>query len=483
LSLRWHLALAFAVILLASSGIAFMLASELAAGRQPGEPLLLLSAVAAALCLASGWAVAAGVARPLELLTAAAESIGTGRGQAVPEVGGYREARQLSHSLAMAVATMRRQRAELKQLNATLERRVEERSRELIESQAATETSRRQLAAIFDSVMDALLSVDGEGLIGNANRAAERLFGRGREQLIGVQAWDLFSGVKRLPGDEGAEGGSRTVEAVAKHAGGFNVPVEVSLSSELLGNQQLTTLSIRDISLWKETERLRTELLSTVGYELRTPLTSLAGAVDLADALGRELPHEIRELLEIAQRNSRRLTQVVNDILDAERIQAGRLQLDLQRLDGHDAIKQALAAFAETAAGRQVRLETALPAQSLPLRADPHRLQQVLANLIDNALKYAPAGSAVTVAAERKARELRITVMDQGPGVPEDFRDRIFQRFARAEPPGGAEGRPPGTGLGLAIAKAIVEQHGGAIGYSSKPGSTLFWFALPLRRD
>jgi PAS domain S-box-containing protein len=477
------LALAFAVILLASGGIAYMLASELAAGRQPGGPLLLLSALAAGLCVASGWAVASGVARPLELLTGAAEAVGTGRGQAVPDVGGYREARRLSHSLAMAVATMRRQRGELKQMNATLERRVEERTHELLESQVATETSRRQLAAVFDSVMDGLLSVDGEGLIGNANRAAERLFGRSREQLVGLKAWDLFSDVKRLPGDEDAEGAARTVEAVAKNAGGFNVPVEVSLATELVGNRHLTTLSIRDISLWKETERLRTELLSTVGYELRTPLTSLAGAVDLADALGSELPHEIRELLEIAQRSSRRLTQVMNDILDAERIQAGRLQLDLQRLDGHDAIRQAVAGFAEAAAGRQVRLEIALPAQSLPLRADPQRLQQVLSNLLDNALKFAPPGSAVTVAGERKARELRITVMDQGPGVPQDFRDRIFQRFARAEPAGGAEGRTPGTGLGLAIAKAIVEQHGGAIGYDSRPGSTHFWFALPLRRD
>jgi len=474
--------LAFLVILLASSSITAALVGEVAAGRELHPGLLALAGMGAALCVASGWAVAGGVARPLEILTRAAESIGTGRGQAVPEVRGYREARQLSHSLALAVATMRRQRGELKQLNTTLERRVEERTHELIESQAQTETSRRQLAAIFDSVMDALLSVDADGLVGNANRAAERLFGRGQPELIGQQAWDLFRDVKRLPGDEAAEGSARTVEAVAKNAGGFSIPVEVTISSELLGNQHITTLSIRDVSLWREIERLRTELLSTVGYELRTPLTSLSGAVDLADALGRDLPQEIRELLDIAQRNSRRLTQVVNDILDAERIQAGRLQLDLQRLDGHESVKEAVAGFAETAERLKLRLETALPAQSLPLRADPQRLQQVLRNLVDNALKYAPEGSAVTVAAERKAREVRITVMDQGPGVPEDFRDRIFQRFARAEAVG-ADGRPPGTGLGLAIAKAIVEQHGGAIGYDSKPGSTHFWVALPLRRD
>ena len=223
---------------------------------------------------------------------------------------------------------------------------------------------------------------------------------------------------------------------MARNAGGFNVPVEVTLATEALGNQHLTTLSIRDVSLWREIERLRTELLSTVGYELRTPLTSLSGAVDLADALGRDLPQEIRELLDIAQRNSRRLTQVVNDILDAERIQAGRLQLDLQRLDGHDAVKEVVASLAEAAAARQIRLETALPAQSLPLRADPQRLQQVLRILLDNALKFAPEGSAVTVAAERKAREIRISVLDQGTGVPAEFRERIFQRFARAEPGG-----------------------------------------------
>jgi PAS domain S-box-containing protein len=482
LSLRWRLVLAFLVIVVASSSITTALVGELTAGREIHPALLALAAAAGLLCVASGWTVAAGVARPLEALTATAETIGTGRGQAVPDVRGFREVRQLSHSLALAVATMRRQRGELKQMNATLERRVEERTRELIESQAVTETSRRQLAAIFDSVIEALLSVDGDGLIGNANRAAERLFGRRREELLGLKAWDLFTNVKRLPGDEGAESTARTVEAVAKNAGGFNVPVEVTLATEALGNQHLTTLSIRDVSLWREIERLRTELLSTVGYELRTPLTSLVGAVDLVDALGRDLPQEIRELLDIAQRNSRRLTQVVNDILDAERIQAGRLQLDLQLLDGHEAVNEAVASFAEAASARQVRLDLALPAQSLPLRADPQRLQQVLRILIDNALKFAPEGTAVTIAAERKAREVRISVLDQGPGVPAEFRDRIFQRFARAEPTGEVA-RPHGTGLGLAIGKAIVEQHGGAIGYESKPGNTMFWFALPLRRD
>ena len=481
MSLRWRLVLTFMAILVAGAAVAAAVVRDLSTASAIHPALLGLAAATAVLCIASGWVTATVVARPLEALTATAEAIGTGRGQAVPDVRGYREVRQLSHSLALAVATMRRQRGELKQLNATLERRVEERTRELIESQAATETSRRQLAAIFDGVVEALLSVDGDGLIGNANRAAERLFGRSRAELLGLKAWDLFSNVKRLPGDEGADGAPRMVEAVARNAGGFSVPVEVTLASELLGNQQVTTLSIRDVSLWREIERLRTELLSTVGYELRTPLTSLAGAVDLADALGRDLPPEIRELLDIAQRNSRRLTQVVNDILDAERIQAGRLQLDLQKLDGHEAVKDVVASLSGQAALREVRLETALPAQSLPLRADPQRLQQVLRNLVDNALKFAPAGTAVTVAAERKAREVRITVMDQGAGVPAEFRERIFQRFARAETT--MENRSPGTGLGLAIAKAIVEQHGGAIGYESSPGNTLFWFALPLRRD
>ena len=252
LSLRWRLVLAFLVILIASASITTAMVGELTAGREIHPALLALAATAAVLCVASGWTVAAGVARPLEALNAAAETIGTGRGQAVPDVRGYREVRQLSHSLALAVATMRRQRAELKQLNTTLERRMEERTRELIESQAATETSRRQLAAIFDSVMDALLSVDNEGLVSNANRAAERLFGRSRAELLGCKAWDLFSNVKRLPGDESGETSSRTVEAVAKNAGGFDVPVEVTLATELLGNRHLTTLSIRAIALARD---------------------------------------------------------------------------------------------------------------------------------------------------------------------------------------------------------------------------------------
>jgi CheY-like chemotaxis protein len=184
--------------------------------------------------------------------------------------------------------------------------------------------------------------------------------------------------------------------------------------------------------------------------------------------------------VEIALKNAERLVRLINDILDIEKIEAGRMAFDFKEVPLKPLVLQALEANQGFAAQYGVRLEgTALPPDEWKVRVDTDRLLQVLTNLLSNAVKFSPAGAAVEVLSERRGGEVRVTVRDHGPGIPEAFRSRIFSKFAQAD--SSDTRKKGGTGLGLSIAKAIVEKMGGRIGFFSREGEgTDFFFDLPL---
>ena len=227
-------------------------------------------------------------------------------------------------------------------------------------------------------------------------------------------------------------------------------------------------------------EALKDEFISLVNHELRTPLTSIHGALGIINTkLGGELPEEARRLLDIAYRNSRRLARLVDDVLDLQKIESGTVTFAMQAQPLRPLLEHAVEANQPYAAQLGVTLVLGDAPPAVQVAVDGDRVIQVLTNLLSNAAKFSPPGERVAVSAASCAGSWRVAVTDHGPGIPESFRGRVFQRFAQAD---SSTTRPRGgTGLGLSICKAIVERMGGRIGFETTPGrGTTFYFDLPM---
>jgi PAS domain S-box-containing protein len=236
-----------------------------------------------------------------------------------------------------------------------------------------------------------------------------------------------------------------------------------------------------DITDRKEMDRLKNEFIATVSHELRTPLTAIIGALGLLKKkVAPDLPPDAALFLGMAQQNSEQLAALINDVLDLEKIESGLMPFDEGAVVIAPLLERAVALNTPYADRFEVRLELGRPLPEATVSGDPDRLLQVMANLVSNAVKFSPAGSAVTVSAAARDGTVRIAVADAGPGIPDEFRGRIFEKFAQAD--GSDTRKKGGTGLGLSICRAIVERLGGTIGYESEAGKgTVFYFELPLR--
>jgi signal transduction histidine kinase len=251
------------------------------------------------------------------------------------------------------------------------------------------------------------------------------------------------------------------------------------------GRYRGAILVLHDVTDQKSAERLKNELVSVVSHELRTPLTSIRGSLGLLEggAYG-ALPDPVRRLVIIGRTNTDRLIRLVNDLLDLEKLQAGRMELRDAPLRVMALVATSVEGVRSFAAENEVRVQTWMDAregEALEVRGDADRLTQVLTNLLSNAIKYSPAGASVAVRVSRpRADVVRLAVQDEGPGIAEHDLPRLFQRFQQID--GSDTRRHGGTGLGLAISKDLVEQHGGQIGAFSHPGEgALFWVELPCR--
>ena len=228
--------------------------------------------------------------------------------------------------------------------------------------------------------------------------------------------------------------------------------------------------------------QVKSQFLATVSHELRTPLTSIRGSLGLVvgGAAG-ELPARASGLVGIAHKNAERLVLLVNDILDIEKIESGRMEFRNEPVDLVELVQAAVEANQGYADAHGVRLRAAVGPAEAPVAGDRDRLMQVMANLVSNAAKFSPRGAEVTVALDAAAdgRRWRLTVADRGPGIPEAFRGRVFERFAQAD---SSDTRSKGgTGLGLSITRAIVQHMGGDIGFVTAPGEgTTFHVELPV---
>lgn len=237
--------------------------------------------------------------------------------------------------------------------------------------------------------------------------------------------------------------------------------------------------SFCDITERQKIERMKNEFVSMVSHELRTPLTSIRGSLSLiVGGVAGEIPPQAKALVEIGYKNSERLVLLINDILDIEKIESGKMDFKMQPVELIPLIEQAIEA--NIAYGEQfgVKFELHNDLRNVLVNVDSDRLMQVLTNLLSNAAKFSPQGETVAIAVTREDLSIRVEVRDRGPGIPEDFRAKIFQRFAQAD--SSDTRQKGGTGLGLSISKAIIEKLGGQIGFKTDRGAgTTFYFILP----
>ena len=238
-----------------------------------------------------------------------------------------------------------------------------------------------------------------------------------------------------------------------------------------------------DISEQKYVERMKNEFISTVSHELRTPLTSIAASLGLLEAgVFGDLPAKALGLVAIANKNSKRLTVLVNDILDMEKLMSGKTVFRTDQIDMMEIVQQAIELNADYANSYSVQYKLCSPVGVYKVIGDRDRLMQVMANLMSNAAKFSPAGSVVEIRILAQKTMVRIEVEDHGPGIPDEFRHRIFSEFAQAD--SSDTRQQGGTGLGLNITQKLVARMDGEIGYETEVGKgSIFWFALPYAPD
>jgi PAS domain S-box-containing protein len=331
-------------------------------------------------------------------------------------------------------------------------------------------------------MLEGLIVVDPGGAIESANAAAARIFGRELKDMIGRHVTTLLGPgppdrLEALRAEIRAPGQNRVTEFEAQRAGGELFPVELSLFEFATAEGRHYAASIRDLSGRREVERLKKEFVATVSHELRTPLTSVRGSLGLlASGVLGQLSDEAREVVGIAERNTLRLITLINEILDLERLEAGRIEIRLANVAVPTLVDRSCESVRAFADAQGVALVHAGVAGTM--LGDEDRLVQVLVNLLSNAVKFSARGGIVTVSSEEGPGWVELRVSDGGRGIPPDRLQDIFERFQQLEATDARE--KGGTGLGLAIAKAIVDLHHGEIGVASQVGrGSTFHFCIP----
>lgn len=335
---------------------------------------------------------------------------------------------------------------------------------------------RDKLEAVLRSVAAGVLTLDHADRVASLNPEAQRLLGFTEDDALGCDVCGLL-GVPALSRSDV----STQYDAVFTCKDGKLLPVSYALTPLRQGAAEVGgVLVFFDLTERQKVERLKSDFVSTVSHELRTPLTAIRGALGLlcGGVLG-DLPPDARGVVEIAHQNAERLVRLVNDILDMEKIESGKMDFDLRFTDLGELVERSVAdnqAYAREF-GVRIAMAPGRPARTL-VRVDRDRILQVLTNLFSNAVKFSPPRGVVTVRLISSGEGVGVEVHDEGQGIPESFKERVFAKFAQADT---SAARPRGgTGLGLSISKSIVDRHGGTIRFESRPGAgTTFSFVLP----
>ena len=333
-----------------------------------------------------------------------------------------------------------------------------------------------ELAGMLDGIEDGVAVFDSVGRLARANRAFERWVGR--PELVGHPVATLF----RHPGPR---------DGVDAALAGRSVETEAPLGTRTaqVRTQPLAggaLLVLRDLTPTRRLEGMRRDFVANVSHELKTPLTAVRGFTEPLLEGGVE-PGQAKEFLRRILANLDRMQLLVDDLLDLTRIESGGWKPELEDVSIGAVVRRVWRRMEPLAEARSIRLALDQATDDDRVSADPKALEQILANLLDNAIRYSPAGGAVVVSV-RGARDAdgtaaaRVAVTDAGPGIPSGHVDRVFERFYRVD--AGRSRAAGGTGLGLAIVKHLVGAHGGSVGIDSELGrGTTVWFELPAATD
>ncbi len=359
------------------------------------------------------------------------------------------------------------------------------------QAQQALREREAALSIILDSAAEGILSVSENGIIESANLATYKIFGWQAGSLLGKEVKAIlpkFLDVANWRPSKGesprySETNGTDIETSGIRCDGSEFSAEISFSVTELNGKKLMTGIVRDITEKKAIERRVSEFYSTVSHELRTPLTSIRGSLSLLDG-GRagEISPRAQQLVKVAHSESERLIRLINDILDIKKIESGKLELELRHVDVLDLIKQAVMGLSSFAEQSRVKLSFQIETMG-EIYCDRDRIEQVLYNLLANAIKFSPPEGEVNIKVSKaNSGAWHISVKDNGPGISESEMSKLFGLFQQLDPSDSR--KKGGTGLGLAISRALVEKHNGSIGIESKVGyGSTFWFEIPANLE
>jgi len=354
-----------------------------------------------------------------------------------------------------------------------MEKQVEERTLELKDANKTLQTADANLHMMIDQNADGILIIDNKGIIRFANNAAELLFGRPKEELVGETFG--FAAVK-----------DKIIEIEVIQKGGKAVTAEMRTVEIKWEDEMVCLASLRDITerkemeeKLKETMKIKSEFISVISHELRTPLTAIKGGIDLVlDGLSGNINEEQKEVLDISKRNVDRLARLINNVLDSEKFESGKMKLNIQPNNVNEIARDVYEIFAPTAKNTGINLLLELDDNLPEIGFDSDKITQVLTNLVNNAIKFAEKGN-VIIKTTKTEDDILVSVSDTGRGIRKDDISKLFNRFEQLGR--GGDRKTGGTGLGLAISKELIEKHNGTICVESTQGKgSTFTFTLPI---
>lgn len=360
---------------------------------------------------------------------------------------------------------------ELLLLNDNLQNMVKEQTSHLINSES-------KQRAILESMSDGVITLDNEFIIQSINPAVANIFGYSSKDMINKKLSLIISNIKN-----NTENTEVFQEKEGHHKNGLHFPVETALNGMIINEELMYTCIVRDITERKRIEKMKDEFVSTVSHELRTPLTSIRGALSLVlSGVLKDAPDKANELLETASRNTERLMHLINDILDMQKIEAGKLEFSISDVNLMEAIEKSVADNLSYAKQYHVNIELGNKIENVIVKIDPLRLAQIMSNLLSNAAKFSTKNSSVFIHCNIEGQLAKISVVDTGVGIPEEYFDKIFHKFSQND--ASATKEKGGTGLGLAISKEMIESMGGSIDFTSTLGKgSSFNIYIPINES